>query len=79
MKKKIRIQSTLTQDQLLAFHSFVKAVLELDALYQKAADYDGYEGMLNNLYSGAMLRDEEFERFHYIIQDANDPDCRCPK
>ena len=78
-KRKKQVTEPLTESHLLGFCAVVHAILDADDAQEANGDYDGTTKMLNDLYYRTGLTEDQFDRFHRIIADANDADSRSPK
>lgn len=78
MPKKPKVEPIkLTVEQITAFQSVVRSILDTDKRQEDAEDYDGHTEMLNQLFYS--MPEHEFEAFKRIIQDADDAEFRSPK
>lgn len=77
MKKK-QSQKVMYDYWIEQFKTIINAVVSTDKQLEDKNDYDAYPNWLNQLrYCG--VSDADWQTFVRVIQDADDPDFRCPK
>lgn len=74
-KKRLAI---MDDEELELFRTSVYTILSLDNEHEAQQDYDSSTALLNQLWSCG-LSHEDFKRFVRIVNDAADPNFRCPQ